>query len=100
MLWGDLIQQQINLLLSLLFNFERSIMVYYLRAVYEGDYTSLGTWGNDVFKGKSLKRKLTNFRKIYEGRKNFSGHKIIGVEVETCDRTYSRPIDTKKIYWE
>jgi len=79
-------------------------MVYYLRAIYkslnENDYTCLGTWGNDVFKGKSIKRKLTNFRKAYQGKKNMNGDKIVGVEVETCERTYARPIDTERIYWE
>lgn len=74
-------------------------MVYYLRCIYEGDYTRLGTFGNDVFTGKSLKRKLANFRKKYEGTKNMAGDKVIGVEVETCQRAYSDAIGLERIYW-
>lgn len=74
-------------------------MVYYLRAIYEDGSTRLGTWGNDVFKGISLKRKLANFKKLYYNKINMHGQKIIGVEVETCERTFSRPIQTERIIW-
>jgi hypothetical protein len=74
-------------------------MVYYLRSVYEDGRTRLGTWGNDVFKGVSLKRKLTNFKKLYQNKKAMDGKKIIGVEIEHCERTFSRPISTERVIW-
>jgi hypothetical protein len=50
----------------------------------------LGTWGNEVFEGKSLKRKLANFKKIWKGKKQWpeSVETIIGVEVDTCINGY------------
>ena len=75
-------------------------MVYYLRCIYEDGSTCLGTWGNDIFKGVSLQRKLTNFKRIWNKRKDMHGRTIVGVEVEYCERTYSRPIQTERIMWE
>jgi len=75
-------------------------MVYYLRSIYEDGSTRLGTWGNDVFRGKSLKRKLTNFKKIYDGRKAMDGSKIIGVQVEYCQSSYSDAGRTEEILWQ
>jgi len=75
-------------------------MVWYLSSIYEDGSTRLGTWGNDVFKGKSLKRKLTNFKKIWNGRESRRGEKIIGVKVEYCERTYSRPVHVEEIIWQ
>ena len=63
-------------------------MVYYLRAIYQDNTTRLGTFGNRVFSGKDIKRVIANFKKEWRGKSIF-GEKIIGVEVETCQRTYN-----------
>jgi len=63
---------------------------YYLSAIYSDNKTKLGTWGNEVFEGKSLKRKLSNFKKNWHGKKQWadSVEKIIGVEIDVCSNGY------------
>lgn len=63
---------------------------YYLSAIYSDNKTRLGTYANEVFEGRSIKRKLANFRKQWEGKKQWldSTEKIIGVEVDVCINGY------------
>ena len=63
---------------------------YYLSAIYDDNKTNLGTYANRSFKGKSLNRVLSNFKKQWQGRTDWKGaeRKIIGVEIEKCINGY------------
>jgi predicted secreted protein len=74
-------------------------MVYYLRAIYEDMSTRLGTHANRVFKGKDINRVIQNFKKVWNGTID-KGQKIIGVEVEICQRTYSDGIKKRFFFNE
>ena len=73
---------------------------YYLSAIYSDNKTRLGTWANDVYEGKCIKRKITKFRKQWEGKKQWldSVEKIIGVEVEVCANGY-KSLSVERIYF-
>ena len=75
-------------------------MVYYLSCLYENGEVRLGTFGNTIYKGHAIETKLKKFKDFWYGRKNINGIRVIGVQIEICERTYARPIETKQIIWE
>ena len=66
---------------------------YYLSAIYKDNKTKLGTFGNTVFEGKSLKRKLANFKTYVKSIPN-----TIGIEIDCCINGY-HSISVERIYF-
>lgn len=71
--------------------------MYYLYAIYDDQTTRLGTFANRTFEGSDINRVIRNFKKEWFGVTD-RGHKIIGVEVEICQRKFDDGVK-KRIFF-